>query len=235
MRLRPTATVFGVSLTLLVAFCSLIVNAQSGRRQTKPPAVAPVPTPTPEPSPSPTPKRSESDVNFLVSTGDRGAFISAPITFHDAATYGCAEQLRKRTSLPVDVSQRETSRGEAIAKAKAGKTTYVVLVSLIEDRMSASSSGYVEFEVDYVVFAPGTAKVVASGRTYENSARKGPISVGRPRGSTMPSYREASLRRAGEDAADRILKSLNLTDPPPPSRTSSFARYLWDSNAEGVR
>src|SRR5687768_1171347 len=164
MRLRPTAIVFGVSLTLLVAFCGLIANAQSGRRQTKPPAVAPVPTPTPEPSPSPTPKRSESDVNFIVAPGDRGTFMSVPFTFYDAATNGCADQLHKRTSLPVDVSQRETSRGEAIAKAKAGKTTYVVLINLIEDRMSASSSGYVELEVDYVVFAPGTAKVVANGK-----------------------------------------------------------------------
>ncbi|HET9524560.1 MAG TPA: hypothetical protein VFO99_00240 [Pyrinomonadaceae bacterium] len=215
MRLRPTATVFGVSLTLLVALCFVAANAQSGRRQAKPPAVAPVPTPTPEATPVPTPKRDENAVNFLVATGDRGANMSwIPLSFHDAATLGCADQLRKRTALDVDMSQRELTRGEAIAKAKAGKTTYVITVSIIEDRMAASSSGYVELEVDYVVFAPGTAKVIASGRTYENSARKGPISVGRPRGSNLPTYREQLLRRAGEEAADRIVKSLHLSDPP---------------------
>ena len=65
MRLRPTTTVFGVSLTLLVALCFVAANAQSGRRQAKPPAVAPVPTPTPEATPVPTPKRDENAVNFL--------------------------------------------------------------------------------------------------------------------------------------------------------------------------
>lgn len=211
---------FGVSLALLVALCCLTTNAQSGRRQAKPPATAPVPSPSPEPTPSPTPKRDENEVNFLVATGDRGASISAaPLTFHDAATIGCADQLGKRTSLAVDVSRREMTRGEAIQKAKAEKTTYVVLVSLIEDRMS--SSRYVEFEVDYVVFAPGTAKVMASGRTFENSARKGPISVGRPGTSTLPSYREEMLRRAGAEAADRILKSLHLSDPPRTKQTNA--------------
>lgn len=243
MRLRPTTFVFGVSLALLVALGCFAANAQSGRRQAKPAPAAPVPSPTPEPSPSPTPKRNENDVNFLVATGDRGADTSATLAFQDAATYGCADELRQRTSYAVDVSQRSLTRGEAIDKAKAGKTTYVVLVTLIEDRYSASSSGNIEFEVDYVVFAPGTAKVVATGRTYENAAaRKGPISVGRPRGSTLPMYREAVLRRAGEDAAERILKSLHLSDPPKTNSTETadycvaFPKDVTDqpTYAEGV-
>ena len=222
MRLRPTETVFGVSLLLLVALSCLAVNAQSGRRQTKPPVLAPVPSPTPEPTPEKTTKpRNDNEFSFIVATGDHGTdFASAPITFYDAATNGCADQLSKRTGLAVDVSHRDLSRGEAIDKAKSGKWTYVVLVTLIADRMSASSSGNVELEVDYVVFAPKTAKVVANGRTYENSARKGPVSVGR-RGTTLPTYREASLRRAGEEAADRILKNLHLNDPPPPPNKST--------------
>jgi len=211
--------VFGVFVALLVVFCCLAANAQSGRRSAKPPPAAPVPTPTPEPTPKPTPKRDENAPNFLVATGDRGTFSTAPFTFYEAVRNGCADRLRDKTSSAVDVSQREMSRGEAIQKAKAGKTTYVVLLNLIEDRMSASSNGYVEFEVDYTVFAPETAKVVATGRTYENSMRKGPVSVGRPRGSTLPAYREQLLRRAGEDAGDRILKSLHLSDPPPTKTT----------------
>lgn len=216
MKIRLTGTVFGVSLLLFATLCCLTANAQSGRRQAKPPAAAPVPTPTPEPTPKPTPKRDENEFSFLVASGDQaGGFSNIPLSFSEAATVGCADQLSKKTSLAVDVARRELNRGEAIGRAKASKTTYVVLVTVIEDRMSASSSGYVELEVDYVVFAPETAKVVASGRTYENSARKGPISVPRPGGgSTLPSYRESMLRRAGEDAADRIVKSLHLSDPP---------------------
>ena len=216
MSVRPTATVFGVVAALLVTFCCLTANAQSGRKQAKPPPSAPVPTPTPEATPKPTPKRTDNDMQFLVANGDRTAFDYAPFTFYEAARNGCADRLRDKTSLAVDVSQRDMSRGEAIKKAKDGKTTYVVLINLVVDRMSASSDGRYEFEVDYVVFAPGTAKVLASGRTYENSVRRGPISVGRPPGSSLPSYRESLLRRAGEDAADRILKSLHLSDPPRP-------------------
>ncbi|HET8782376.1 MAG TPA: hypothetical protein VFM63_08160 [Pyrinomonadaceae bacterium] len=229
-----TRTLFGVSLALFAAFCCLTANAQSGRRQAKPPAAAPVPTPTPEPTPKPATKRdNDNEFSFLVASGDRGSgFSNLPLSFYDAATIGCADQLAKRTSLAVDVSQRELHRGEAIGRAKSSKTTYVVLITLIEDRMSASSSNYPELEVDYVVFAPGTAKVVASGRTFENAARKGPISVGRPRGTSLPSYREALLRRAGEDAADRIVKSLHLSDPPK-TKSSESARGPSGVQARG--
>jgi hypothetical protein len=224
MRLRVTVTLFGVSLALFAALCCLTANAQSGRRQAKPPAAAPVPTPTPEPTPKPTPKRDENEFNFLVASGDRtSTYNTIPLTFYDAVTVGCADQLAKRTSWAVDVSRRELNRSEAIGRAKASKTTYVVLITLIEDRMTARSSGYVELEIEYVVFAPETAKVVATGRTYENSARKGPLSVPRPGGSTLPTYRESMLRRAGEDAADRIVKSLHLSDPPKTKSTETAA------------
>jgi hypothetical protein len=216
MSLRPSRTAFGVSLALLVAMCSLFAYGQSGRRQAKPPVVAPVPSPTPEPTPEQKPKNDENQVSFLIGLGDRSASFSRyPLTYVEAAAVGCAERLRKGSSASVTVSQREMSRGEAIAKAKSEQNSYVVLINLVEDAMSRSdSSGYVEIQVDYVVFAPATAKVLATGRTYENSARRGPVVVPRTPGSTVPTYREQSLRRAGEDAADRILKALHLNSQP---------------------
>jgi hypothetical protein len=180
--------------------------------------VAPVPTPTPEPTPQATPKRDENQMTFLVAIGDRGVDLARyPRSFDEAAALGCADQLRRQSSANVDISHRELTRGEAIAKAKSGKDTHVVLISLVEDMMNADSTGYVELEVNYVVFAPGNAKVRASGRTYEASRRKGPLVVG-PRGSgvTLPSYREQLLRRAGEDAANKILKALHLDRLPLP-------------------
>jgi hypothetical protein len=219
MRIRPTKALFGISLALLIAICCVSSNAQSGRRQAKPAPAAPVPSPTPEPTPTPKAKNDDNEMVFLVATGSRD-FSRAPYSFHEAATRGCAEQLGKRTSADVEVSQRELSRGEAIDKAKASETTYVVLVTLVEDVMN-SSAGYAEFEVDYVVFAPRTAKVMASGRTYESSMRKGPVSVGKRGGMSLPTYREQILRKAGEDAADRIVKALHLNDPLPPRKTTS--------------
>lgn len=217
MSIRPASTALGLSVALLTALCCLSIYAQSGRRKTPPPAVAPVPTPTPEPTPEPTPKRDENAIMILVAIGDRGLDMARyPSTFNEAAAIGCAERLTKQSSAMVDLARQEMTRGEAISKAKAGKS-YVVLISLIEDRMSVSSSGYADLEVDYVVFAPGDAKVKASGKTYENTQRKGPLVVGpRGRAVNLPSFREEMLRRAGEDAADRILKALHLDRLPTP-------------------
>ena len=216
MSLRPSLTVFGVSLALLVAMCSLFAYGQSGRRQAKPPAVAPVPTPTPEPTPEPKTKKDANQIAFLIGLGDRGtSYSNYPYTYVEAAARGCAERLRKGSSASVDVSEREMTRGEAIAKAKSEQSAYVVLITLIQDSMSASSSsGNVEIQVDYVVFAPGTAKVLTTGRTYENSSRRGPLVVPRTPGSTSSIYREQSLQRAGEDAGERILKALHLNTQP---------------------
>ena len=216
MSLRPSPTVFGVSLALLVAMCSLFAYGQSGRRQAKPPAVAPVPSPTPEPTPEPKPKNNGEQISFFVGLGERGSSYNRyPYTYVEAAARGCADRLHKGSSATVDVSQNEMTRGEAISKAKSEQNGYVVLITLVEDMMSRSdSSGYVEIQVDYVVFAPQTAKVLASGRTYENSSRRGPVVVPRTPGSQLPTYREQSLRRAGEDAGERILKALHLNSQP---------------------
>lgn len=214
MRIRPATTALGPFVAMLIAVCAFSIFAQSGRRKTAPPAVAPVPTPTPEATPEPKAKKNENAITFLVAGDDRG-LLRYPLSYIDAATTGCADRLRKRSSADVDLTQRKLSRGEAISKAKSEKSTYVVLLALVEDTMSAQSSDYIELEVDYTVFAPGTAKVLATGRVYENGRRKGPLVVPRGPRSTMPVYREQSLRAAGEDAAERILKSLHMDTLPP--------------------
>ncbi|HEU4770313.1 MAG TPA: hypothetical protein VFS77_23305 [Pyrinomonadaceae bacterium] len=216
MDIRPAKTALGLSIVaVLIAICCASAYAQSGRRQSKPAPAAPVPTPTPEPTPTPAPTKKDDLTVFLVAAGDStSAFSNFPLSFYEAPAVGCADRLAKRTSASVDVAQR-MSRGEAITRAKADKFTYVILVTLVEDRTGAGSSGNAELEVEYVVFAPSTAKVLTSGRTYENSARKGPLSIPRSRGTTLPMYREELLRRAGEDAAERILKALNLDTVPP--------------------
>ena len=217
MRIRPASSALGLSVAVLIALCCLSIYAQSGRRQTKPPATAPVQAATPEPTPEPSPKKSDNAVMITVVPGDRGATVSLhPFSFTEAATIGCADRLGKHGGVIVDLSQQSMTRGQAINKAKAGKS-YVVLIDVVEDRMAGQSQEYVELEVDYVVFAPGNAKVMTSGRTYERSNRRGPLVVG-PRGQTvnLPSYREQLLRRAGEDAGERILKSLHLDSLPVP-------------------
>jgi hypothetical protein len=67
-----------------------------------------------------------------------------------------------------------------------------------------------EAELEFIVYAPTTGKIATSGRSYQNANSKGPIVVQPPRGGGNTVYQERMLRRAAEDAADRILKALHL-------------------------
>jgi hypothetical protein len=192
MNLIRSKTSFLIICLALVAMCAITAPAQSGRRQPKAPAVAPVPTPTPEATPE---------------------LENYPLSYYDAVMAGCAGRLRSASSATVDVSQNDISRGDAIKKAKAETTTYVVLVKLKLDEMTARS--YDDLEVEFTLFAPQTGKVVTFGTAYQNVNQTGPIITGpRSRGSSGAMYREQFLKRAGEDAAQRILKALHLDTVP---------------------
>jgi hypothetical protein len=195
---------------ICIVLCAVSVHAQSGRRQTKPPPAAPVPTPTPEPTPIPKKDDKASELMFFVGVDRGSAFASFPIVYYDAALRGCADRLRAGSSAGVDVSERDVTRGEAIKKAESEEKTYVILLELKVDSMSRS---YDDLELEFVVFAPTTAKVVTSGRTYLNGNRAGPLVVGRTRRGTNSLYLEQLLRKAGEDVANRILKALHLNLP----------------------
>ena len=195
-------------ITLLIALCGFSVQAQSGRRQTKPAPAAPIPTPTPEPTPVPK-KEEKQDLLFFIGANRYISDASYPYSYYDAVIRGCAERLRTASSASVDVTDKDLSRGEAIKKAKSESKSYVILLTLSLDTPARS---YDDLILEYVVFTPGTAKVLTSGRTYQNTNRKGPIVVGpTSRGSGL--YREQLLQQLGEDAGERILKALHLNTP----------------------
>ena len=197
---------------LIFALCALSIQAQSGRRKPPPPPAAPIPTPTPEPTPTPKKQAEKPELVFLVGTDRNSAPGSIPLSFHTVAQRGCADRLRSRSSAEVDAPHGDMGRGQAIEKAKKSTNTYVVLLTLQFDTLVNSSN---DVQLDYVVFAPETAKVVLTGRSYVNANRAGPVVVGPT--SRLPTgvYRESWLRDAGEEAADRILKKLNMGGPPP--------------------
>jgi len=200
-------------VTLFLFACVFVGPAQSGRRQTKPPPAAPIPTPTPEPTPTPKIGQKEADIIFFVGV-DRNRNGYYPFSYYDAVLSGCSEALR-HSSAKVDVTDRDLTRGEAIKKSKENAKTYTVLLELSLPSMTASTSPVNDqIELEYIVFAPGTAKIATSGRTYQNATRKGPIVLGPTGGgSTSALYREALLKRAGEDAGERILRALHLIAP----------------------
>ena len=203
MRYRPFA------IMLVIALCAWAVHAQSGRKHAKPAPAAPVPTPTPEPTP--TPKKAEKELLFYIGADRHDSFSTLPFSYHDAAIRGCVDRLRAGSSAGVEVTDKSFNRGDAIKKAKSETTTYVVLLTLKFDTMARS---YDDLVLEFVVFAPGTAKVMTSGNSYTTGNRAGPVIVGPTgRGSTSGLYREKLIQRAGEDAGERILKALHLNGP----------------------
>lgn len=192
-------------LVAALAFVT-ITQAQSGRRRATPEPAAPVPTPTPEPTPKPK-QESKSDLGFIVGVDQSDSFNSVPLTYYSTVMNACADRLRRNSSATVTTASQLT-RSEAIKKAKSEKTTYVVYLRFTSMSMRDYSSQ--EAELEFIVYAPTTAKVATSGRSYKNANNKGPIVVQPPGGSGNIVYQEQLLRRAAEDAADRILKSLHL-------------------------
>lgn len=190
----------------VLALCVWSVQAQSGRRNAKPPPAAPVPTPTPEPTPTPKKADKESELLFFVGADRHDSFATFPFSYYDAALRGCADRLRAGSSAGVDVSDKSLNRGDAIKKAKSESGSYVVLLTLKFDQLARS---YDDLILEFVVFAPGTAKVVTTGRSYPAATRAGPVIAG-PRGPTGSVYRERLIMQAGEDAGNRILKALHL-------------------------
>jgi hypothetical protein len=198
------------AIVLLLAFCAVTVQAQSGRHQTKPAPAAPVPSPTPDPTPTPQ-KETKKDELFFVIGVDRNsssAFSTLPFSYYDAVVQGCASRLKAGSSADVDVADHDVNRSEAIKRAKAETKSYVVWLNLTSDAMARSADDLV---LEYIVYAPETAKVLTNGRSYLNGQRAGPITIDpNKRGTTSGMYREELLKRAGEDAGDRILKALHL-------------------------
>jgi hypothetical protein len=210
--IRAKSQILGFALTL-VAVCAISAAAQSGRRQPRTAPAAPVPTPTPEPTPAPKTEDKKSELGFIIAADRYTDMNSYPWSYFDAVMVGCAGRLRSASSATVDVAQNDMNRGEAIKKAKAEKTTYVVSIKLKLDNLGGSGS-YDDLEAEFTVFAPQTGKVVTFGTGYQNTNRAGPIVVGpKSRGSSGALYREQLLKRVGEDIANRILKVLNLDTP----------------------
>ncbi len=193
---------------LLLVLCALAVQAQSGRRQVKPPPVAPVPAPTPEATPTPKKQTKDNELVFFVGADRDSSYASLPLGYYDAVLQGCASRLRAGSSAAVEVSEQDVNRGEAIKKAKSETKAYTAWLNLSFDAMARS---YDDLVLEFIVYAPETAKVVTSGRSYLTGRRAGPIVVDpTARRTTGGLYRQELLKRAGEEAGDRILKALHL-------------------------
>ena len=207
MNLRLTTII----ITLLLLSWAFAIQAQSGRRRTTPAPGAPVPTPTPELTPTKVAQK-EPEIIFYVGAEKNRNFNYYPYSYYDAVITGCSAVLR-HSEAKVEVTDKDLPRAEAIKKSKENAKTYTVLLELAAPPTMATPtlSAYDQIELEYVVFAPETAKVVTFGRTYQNANRKGPVVVGPTGGPSGGIYREVLLKRAGELAGERILSAMHLS------------------------
>ena len=194
---------------LVIALAVWSIQAQSGRKHAKSAPVAEVPAPTPEATPTPKKADKPAELLFYIGADRNSSYAMLSYAYYDWAVRGCADRLRAGSSAGVDITDQSFSRGEAIKKAKSETKSYTVLLDLKYDNMARTDT---ELILEYIVFAPGTAKIVTQGHSYLNANRAGPIIAG-PTTSRVPNndlYREQIIRRAGEDAGNRILKALHL-------------------------
>lgn len=209
--LRALAAGFAV---IFVLSCATTYLAQSGRRVRKP---TPAPESTPEPAPAPSPgtssQKPKPQLTFLIGLDRRDGFANIPSYAYDGVLRSFADRMADSPSVHVGGTQIEMGRGDAIQKAKAEKEGYIVWLQLRVDTMrgdNRNTGNLDDFVIEYSVFAPTTAKLATSGRTYPGSQRnRGILS---PRTSGI--YGDRYLNQAAQEAADRILAHFHIRARP---------------------
>lgn len=200
--------ILSLSLLLLIQYSAI---AQSGRKIPKTPAKPPETSQPKEPqeeSKPAKPQSTESQLKLMVVYQLQTIFNSH--YYSDLVAKGCLDRLQKSLSAGVQFG-KEMNRKEASDFAKASSEVYVVWFELASDSFGASTNreNLQSMYVNFTLFVPTTGKTLTSGHIYQN--QRGVLTGRLPQNSVTAEY---TLRRAGSDLADRILKSLNLPVPP---------------------
>lgn len=201
--LRFIAAGFVISLAMI---CVLTAGAQSGRRA-KPTAPVPVPTPEATPTPAAPAEKPKPAVTFIVGLDRYGDFSRVPLNAYSGVLRSCSERLDDSLSVKAQEATADMTRGDAIRQAKAEKEAYIVWLQLrptFPDQVQVNDDSYGVY-IEYTVFAPTTAKQVASGHTYPEAYRNRRVRV--PTSSINGDY---YLNQAARGAAERILAHFHL-------------------------
>jgi len=204
------------------------MQAQVGRGPKKP---APDPTPAPERSSS-TPADSSTQPGEKSSARARLALIVTKLVASPSlaietriAVDGLVERLSLSGDVKVQPVTKDVSRGEAMAQAKAEHDAYLIWLSTEVDTPDGETASIATINpgcvfINYTVYSPQSAKIKTRGRIYQqgyvpqgcvasaSSPAPGPSET---RPFQLP-YEER-LRRAGHEAANRVLRAFNLRVP----------------------
>lgn len=208
----PFSRFLFLSFVIIFALsCISIAPAQSGRRAPKTPPAPATPPALPDPTPAAAVKQEtpKSTLRLVVGIEKYDSFSSVSISTYDGVLRSCAQRLEEPPSVSVERVGHPMSRNEVTKRAKSEKLAYVVWLRVREDQMSSSPSGTPNNAyIEYMVFAPITAKLVASGATYPKNRRIN-------QGSGIPGPNgEPSFNDAARTTANKILSALQLHIPP---------------------
>jgi hypothetical protein len=207
--LRALAAGFAAILVLSYASTDM---AQSGRRVRK---SAPAPISAPEPTATPTANASAEKpkprFTFLAGLDRYDGLSNIPLWAYEGVLRSLTGRLDDAPSVHIGGAQSEMSRSNAIQKAKVEKEAYVIWLQVRADNMNPNTrnSGSLDkIIIEYWVFAPTTAKVTTSGRTYTETQRNKVIL------SPRSIYGDRYMILAAQEAADRILAHFHVQTPP---------------------
>jgi hypothetical protein len=200
---RILAVAFAITFTLS---CVSTAVAQSGRR-VKNPTPAAVPLPEPTPPPAATPENPKPVLKLVLGMERPDGFTGISLNTYTGVLRSCAERLDEPLSVKVELAQHPMRRIEAINRAKTEKDAYVIWLQVRADEMSSNPTGTPNNAyIEYLVFAPTTAKLVTSGSTYP---RRGVIASPRTTGVNG----DRAFNEAARAAADKILAALQMHIP----------------------
>jgi hypothetical protein len=208
----PFSRILSLSFVIIFALSPVsIATAQSGRRAPKAPTTSATPPAVPDPTPvAPVTKEApKPTLRLVVGIEKYYSFSSVPLSTYDGVLRSCAQRLDEPPSVSVERVQHPMSRNEITKRAKEEKIAYVVWLRVREDEMSSSPTGTPNNAyIEYMVFAPITAKLVASGATY-------PKNRGVNQGSRLPNPNgDHEFNEAARTTANKILSALQMHIPP---------------------
>lgn len=212
-----------ISFSVLFAFAPS-ASAQAGRAVRKPSA-EPRPTAQPPASAAEQPRANSS-------THPAAIFIVTKMVEHSAlmvetriAFEGFVERLKQSAEVEVREVSTDVTRGDAVGRAKAESEAYVIWLRMEIDAVDSENASVSRFNpgcvyVTYTVYSPQTAKVKAQGRVYQRGYTTDVCVSGAMRTGTPPPERrrfdipyEERIRRAAQEAANRVLQAFELRLP----------------------
>jgi len=204
-----------ISFFFIALFSMLLcspLQAQSGRKIPNKPKPPETTKPTEPEAPTTETKKDVPKIPVMIAYAVDNMNVSR--IYSEVVAESCASRMNE-SDIRIQMG-KEMNRKEASDTAKKSEELYVAMIQLGIDSFNSSRETmgtYIDpsyLIIEYTLFEPKTGKARTSGRIYPRRSLNDPLSL--PQSRTAAEQR---LRRAAEEAADRMIAAMNLPLPPP--------------------